>query len=322
MTEHAPVMGPEVADALTLRDGGLYVDGTFGRGGYSRIWLARARCRVIAIDRDPDAIRAAQRISREFEGRLRPVEGRFGDIADLLDGLDAGPVDGVAFDLGVSSPQLDEAGRGFSFMRDGPLDMRMGREGLTAADIVNQWDADALADLFYRLGDERRSRPIARAIAKRRQERPFGRTVDLADCIARAAPQPGSRIHPATRAFQALRIAVNDEIGELRRGLAGAERALAEGGRLAVVSFHSLEDREVKRFLTRRAGAEPGGSRHRPEVRADRPPSFRLVKKGAIKPAAAEVAANPRARSARLRVAERLAGEPWPAGPDDLERAA
>ena len=313
MNAHQPVMGEEVADALDLREGGAYADCTFGRGGYSRIWLSRVRCRVFGIDRDPEAIAEARRMVAETDGDLTPVEGRFGDLAGLMEQHGVTALDGVAMDLGVSSPQLDEARRGFSFMRNGPLDMRMGGEGPTAADIVNGWDETRLADLFFHYGDERRSRRIARAIVQKRADAPFETTLQLADAVAAAAPQGGARIHPATRVFQALRIAVNDELGELQRGLHGAEQVLAAGGRLAVVSFHSLEDRIVKRFLAERSGAEPRGSRHRPEVEAARAPSFRLIKRGAIKPSDAETQANPRARSARLRVAERLAAPAWPA---------
>ncbi|WP_416899904.1 MAG: 16S rRNA (cytosine(1402)-N(4))-methyltransferase RsmH [Minwuia sp.] len=322
MSVHHPVMGGEVADALDLRAGGTYADCTFGRGGYTRIWLERAACSVYAIDRDPDAIAAARVLAETFGGRPIPVEGRFGDLADLLADAGAPALDGVAMDLGVSSPQLDEAHRGFSFMRSGPLDMRMGGDGLTAADIVNDWDEARLADLFFHYGDERRSRRIARAIVEARRAGPFENTLKLAETVAAAAPQGGAKIHPATRVFQALRIAVNDELGELRRGLHGAERALAPGGRLAVVSFHSLEDRIVKQFMAERSGAEPRGSRHRPETEAVRAPSFRLIKRGAIKPSKAETDTNPRARSARLRVAERLASEPWPEAPEAMGWAA
>lgn len=322
MSAHEPVMGAEVADALDLKDGGRFADCTYGRGGYTREWLRRARCHVFAIDRDPDAIADARALSDETGGAVTPVPGVFGDIADLLNALNAAPIDGVAMDLGVSSPQLDRAERGFSFLRDGPLDMRMGAEGPTAADIVNDWEAGRLADLFFHYGEERKSRQIARAIVRDRSDAPFETTVQLARTIERAAPAPGSRIHPATRVFQALRIAVNDELGELRRGLSGAERVLAAGGRLAVVSFHSLEDRMVKQFLLKRSGGEPRGSRHAPEAAPAQAPSFRLIKRGAIKPGDDEIRRNPRARSARLRVAERLDAPVWPADEAELEFAA
>ncbi|PJK29760.1 16S rRNA (cytosine(1402)-N(4))-methyltransferase RsmH [Minwuia thermotolerans] len=322
MSAHLPVMLDEVTAALRVRDGGRYVDCTFGLGGYTAHWLASADCRVYAIDRDPDAIAAAEVMAEAHGGRLTPLHGAFGDMETLLRDADAGAVDGVAMDLGVSSPQLDRAERGFSFLRDGPLDMRMSRSGETAADIVNTWEESRLADLFYHYGEERRSRPAARAVVRARDEAPIDTTGRLAEIIAAAIPAPGSRIHPATRVFQALRIAVNDELGELRRGLRGAERVLAEGGRLAVVSFHSLEDRLVKRFLTERSGAEPRGSRHRPEAADGREPSFRLLKRGAIKPGDAEIERNPRARSARLRVAERSAAAPWPPGAGTEDEAA
>jgi len=322
MSVHEPVMGAQVADALELKDGGWFADCTYGRGGYVREWLRRAKVRVYAIDRDPDAIRNAEQLSAETGGAVPPVPGVFGDIASLLAELSASPLDGVAMDLGVSSPQLDEAERGFSFMRDGPLDMRMGREGPTAADIINYWTAERLADLFFHYGDERRSRRIARAIVEERADSPFASTLQLADSVARAAPAPGARIHPATRVFQALRIAVNDELGELRRGLTGAEKVLGPGGRLAVVSFHSLEDRIVKQFMLKRSGSEPRGSRHQPEASAERDPSFRLVKRGAIKPDNDEIRRNPRARSARLRVAERLSAPAWPIDEAGMEFAA
>lgn len=322
MSAHAPVMGAEVADALDLKDGGWFADCTYGRGGYTREWLSRARCHIFAIDRDPDAIADAGALSKEAGGAVHPVQGVFGDIADLLSERGAPALDGVAMDLGVSSPQLDEADRGFSFMRDGPLDMRMGREGLTAADIVNTWTAERLADLFFHYGEERKSRPIARAIVADRTDAPFTTTLQLAGTIERANPSRGQKIHPATRVFQALRIAVNDELGELRRGLSGAEKVLAPGGRLAVVSFHSLEDRIVKQFLLKRSGSEPRASRHQPEQVAGAAPSFRLIKRGAIKPDQAEIQRNPRSRSARLRVAERLDAPSWPMDETGLEFAA
>lgn len=322
MSAHEPVMGAEVADALELKDGGWFADCTFGRGGYTREWLRRSRCHVFAIDRDPDAIASAEALALETDGAVHPVSGVFGDIADLLASQDAPPLNGVAMDLGVSSPQLDEADRGFSFMRDGPLDMRMGRDGPTAAEIVNNWAAERLADLFFHYGDERKSRPIARAIVNERAEAPFATTLQLAATVERANPARGAKIHPATRVFQALRIAVNDELGELRRGLTGAEQVLAPGGRLAVVSFHSLEDRIVKQFLLRRSGNEPRGSRHQPEKAETAEPSFRLIKRGAIKPSQAEIDRNPRARSARLRVAERIEAAAWPMDEAGLEFAA
>lgn len=323
MSGHLPVMGAEVADGLNLRDGRTYVDCTFGLGGYSRAWLEQSGCTVIAIDRDASAIAAAEAVSAAFGGRFRILEGRFGDLVDLLDGAGIGAVAGVAMDLGVSSPQLDRAERGFSFRHDGPLDMRMGLSDLTAADIVNTWEATDLADLFFRYGEERRSRPIARAIVAARTDSEIRTTGRLAEIVARAVPGPAQqRIHPATRVFQALRIAVNDELGELRRGLLGAEQVLEPGGRLAVVSFHSLEDRMVKRFLTARTGSAARGSRHRPEAGEGRAASFTAISRGALLPTDAEVEANPRARSARLRVAERTSAPAWPADEGFGELAA
>lgn len=306
---HDPVLIDEVIGALQPRDGGRYVDGTFGAGGYTRAILDAADCRVWAIDRDPDAIANAAALVEEYAGRLTVIEGRFGDMADLLPRHGVDRVDGIALDLGVSSMQLDDGARGFSFRFDGPLDMRQGRQGRSAADIVNDADESVLADIIYQYGEERQARRIARAIVGARAEAPITRTAELAD-IVRATYRGGkaSKTDPATRTFQAIRIEVNDELGELQRGLDGAEILLAPGGRLAVVSFHSLEDRMVKEFLRERSGSQPAGSRHlpAPDTQVGTPP-FRLVKRGAIKPSKAEEKRNPRSRSARLRVAERTA---------------
>jgi len=307
-----------VVAALAPRDDGQYVDGTFGAGGTSAAILAAARCRVIGIDRDPDAIRAGQALAAAHGDRLTLVPGRFGDLAALVAGLAPDGLDGIALDLGVSSMQLDQPARGFSFQTDGPLDMRMGPTGPSAADVVNGESEQRLADILFRLGGERRSRRIARAIVEARAKAPITRTLELAALIE--AVVPGGRIHPATRSFQALRIHVNDELAELARGLAAAERLLRPAGRLCVISFHSLEDRLVKTFLKRRAGAEGGPSRHRPPRSGEREPSFDLVRRRALKPTAAEIAANPRARSARLRAAIRRAAPAWPA--DDILAAA
>lgn len=323
MNAHLPVMAGAVADGLDLRDGLTYVDCTFGLGGYSRTWLERCACTVIAIDRDASAVAAAARVSADYPDRFSIIEGRFGDLASLLADRGVTAVAGVAMDLGVSSPQLDRAERGFSFRFDGPLDMRMGLSDLTAADIVNEWEPGPMADLFYRYGEERRSRAIARAIVAARAEAEIRTTGRLAEIVARAAPgKPPQRIHPATRVFQALRIAVNDELGELRRGLVGAEQVLQPGGRLAVVSFHSLEDRMVKRFLAARTGTAARGSRHRPESGTPLAPSFETVSRGADVPDETETDANPRARSARLRVARRTAAAAWPADEGFGELAA
>jgi 16S rRNA (cytosine1402-N4)-methyltransferase len=305
---HRPVMLAEVMAVLSPRSGEAFVDATFGAGGYSRGLLERADCRVIAIDRDPDAVARARAMAEAFPGRLFVLSGRFADMVDLLAGLGIRSVDGVVLDLGVSSAQLDQAERGFSFRRDGPLDMRMERAGVSAAEVVNTSDEATIARIISSYGEERYARRIARSIVEARSIRPIERTRTLADIVDRAVPRRRARgeaeIHPATRTFQALRIHVNDEIGELKRGLAAAERLLAPGGRLAVVSFHSLEDREVKRFLNVRSGRVAGSSRHRP-ARDVPVPSFRLLHRKALRPAADELGANPRARSARLRAAER-----------------
>jgi 16S rRNA (cytosine1402-N4)-methyltransferase len=281
------------------------VDGTFGAGGYSRA-LLDAGASVIAFDRDPSARRFAEGLPAE---RFRLVEGRFSEL-DAETG--AAAVDGVVFDIGVSSMQLDEAERGFSFMRDGPLDMRMAADGPTAADLVNDTETAELARILFVYGEERESRRIARAIARRREEQPFTRTLELAEFIEKTlGGRRGAKVHPATRSFQAIRIAVNEELSELEAGLAAAERALKSGGRLCVVTFHSLEDRIVKTFLGVRAGKTPGGSRHAPPVETAAAPSFQLLFNGAQTPSAAELAANPRARSAKLRAAVRTDAPAW-----------
>jgi 16S rRNA (cytosine1402-N4)-methyltransferase len=302
---HAPVLLNEVVDALQPRAGQTLVDGTFGAGGYSRALLATGAS-VIAFDRDPTARRFAEGLPAD---RFRLVERRFSEL-DAETG--EGAVDGVVFDIGVSSMQLDEAERGFSFMRDGPLDMRMAADGPTAADLVNEAEPEEIARILYVYGEERESRRIARAIARRREERPFTRTLELAEFIEKAlGGRRGAKVHPATRSFQAIRIAVNEELSELEAGLAAAERALKTDGRLCVVTFHSLEDRIVKTFLAVRAGKTPAGSRHAPPVEAAAAPSFQLLFNGAQAPSAAELAANPRARSAKLRAAVRTDAPVW-----------
>ncbi len=304
---HVPVLAREVVDALRPRDGGRYVDGTFGAGGYSSAVLDRAQCQVIALDRDPDAIAAGQVLAERYAPRLRLIEGRFGDMAELLSAEGVDEVDGVALDLGVSSMQFDQADRGFSFRASGPLDMRMERSGPSAADLVNEADEAELADIIWRYGEERKSRRVARAIVEARRQKPIETTGELAEIVRRAVgPQGRDESDPATRTFQALRIAVNDELGELERGLAAAEQVLAPGGRLAVVSFHSLEDRAVKEFVRARAGRTPGPSRHAPPRAEDRAATLGDLTRKPVLPSAAEVAENPRARSARLRVAEKL----------------
>ncbi|MGB3900041.1 MAG: 16S rRNA (cytosine(1402)-N(4))-methyltransferase RsmH [Mesorhizobium sp.] len=303
---HIPVLLGEVLDALALKKGDRIIDGTFGAGGYSRAIL-EAGAEVIAIDRDPDAIAAGRALEAESNGRLRLVQAPFSTLDQHGE-----QVDGVVLDIGVSSMQLDEAGRGFSFRADGPLDMRMAQAGLGAADVVNGFKAGDLARIFGFLGEERHAGRIARMIEARRQKRPFERTLDLADAIeTHIGRKPGDKIHPATRVFQALRIYVNDELGELARALFAAERALKPGGRLVVVTFHSLEDRIVKRFIADRADAA-SGSRYLPQVQA-RPATF--LKGGSAIPGADETARNPRARSARLRAAIRTEA---PARGDDF----
>jgi 16S rRNA (cytosine1402-N4)-methyltransferase len=302
---HRPVLLAEVIEALSPRDGAVYVDGTFGAGGYSRALLEAARCTVFAIDRDPDAVKGAAPLLDRYAGRLHIVQGRFGDMFALLSARGVPAVQGVALDLGVSSMQLDRAERGFSFRFEGPLDMRMERAGRSAAELVNELAERPLADLIFTFGEEKKARRIAKAIVAARALAPIGTTQHLAEIVRRAIGPAHDRIDPATRTFQALRIAVNDELAEIDRGLAAAERLLAPGGRLAVVSFHSLEDRQVKQFLRARAGRNPKASRHLPAQGGEAKPTLRLIAPGGIAPGAEEIKANPRARSARLRVAER-----------------
>ncbi|MBM3646775.1 MAG: 16S rRNA (cytosine(1402)-N(4))-methyltransferase RsmH [Alphaproteobacteria bacterium] len=306
---HVPVMVREVVEALQPRDGGRYLDGTFGAGGYTTAMLDRADCRVFAVDRDPDAIATGRALAERYAPRLRLIEGRFGDMAELLAAEGVEDVDGVALDLGVSSMQLDQADRGFSFRASGPLDMRMEKVGLSASDLVNDAEEAQLADIIWRYGEERRSRRVARAIVEARRTKRIETTGELAETVRRAVgPQGRDESDPATRTFQALRIAVNDELGELERGLAAAEQVLAPGGRLAVVSFHSLEDRTVKAFVRARAGRTPRPSRHSPQSGEAAPVALHDLTRKPVLPSAAEIAANPRARSARLRVAEKLGG--------------
>ena len=310
---HIPVLRDAVVRALAPKAGGRYVDGTFGAGGYAEALLDAADCQVWGIDRDPEALAAGRAMEARYPGRLTFIAGKFGDMERLLDASGVREVDGVTLDLGVSSMQLDRAERGFSFRTDGPLDMRMERQGATAADMVNHLTEAELADIIHEFGEERFARRIARAIVR---ERPITRTADLARIVRGAIPHKGDGIDPATRTFQALRIAVNDELGELARGLGAAERLLAPGGRLAVVTFHSLEDRPVKSFLVNRAGKAPAGSRHLPQTGSTKAPSFRLLTNKPLTPEALEIRSNPRARSAKLRAAERTAAPAWPADPE------
>ncbi|HYL32542.1 MAG TPA: 16S rRNA (cytosine(1402)-N(4))-methyltransferase RsmH [Stellaceae bacterium] len=306
---HVPVLLAEVVAALMPRNGALYLDGTFGAGGYSRALLDAASCRVIAFDRDPAAIKTGGDLSVGYRERLTLIEGRFSEMESLLKPLGVDAVSGVVFDLGVSSMQIDDAYRGFSFRADGPLDMRMSQHGESAADLVNRLSEPELIQIIRDFGEERFARRVARAILAARKTAPITRTGELAALVRRSVPAWGT-IDPATRTFQALRIAVNDELGELDRGLIAAERLLAPGGRLAVISFHSLEDRRVKSFLRVRSGHAPRGTRHLPAAR-EREPSFRLLTSKPVTPSTGELALNPRARSARLRAAERTAAPAW-----------
>jgi 16S rRNA (cytosine1402-N4)-methyltransferase len=308
MTGHLPVMLAEVLATLAPRDDARLLDCTFGGGGYAAAILdAAPRCTLYAMDRDPDAIARGATLVARYAPRLQLIEGRFGDMLDLLAARGVAALDGVVMDLGVSSFQLDQAERGFSFRADGPLDMRMEKAGPSAADLVNTLPEVELADILYRLGEERFSRRIARAIVARRAEQPFTTTGDLAALVRSKVPRDPSGIDGATRSFQALRLAVNDELGEVERGLAAAASLLAPGGRLVVVAFHSLEDRIAKRFMAEASGRGTGASRHDPGALAQRAaPRFRLLTPRALRPSEAETRDNPRARSARLRALERL----------------
>jgi 16S rRNA (cytosine1402-N4)-methyltransferase len=301
---HVPVLVEAVLAALAPRDDAVYVDATFGAGGYSEALLGAARCRVFGIDRDPDAVARGAALAKKYGGRLTLIAGPFGDMERLLDPFATGPVAGIAFDLGVSSMQIDQAGRGFSFRQDGPLDMRMSQAGETAAELIARLSERELSELIRALGEERFAGRIARAIAAAQRRHPLATTGELAETIRAVIPKREPGLDPATRTFQALRIAVNDELGELDRGLAAAERLLVPGGRLAVVSFHSLEDGRVKSFLRRRSETARG-SRHLPPRPGGPAPTFTLLSRRPIRPTDAEIARNPRARSARLRAAER-----------------
>ena len=324
---HTPVMLAEVLTALAPQPGDLIIDGTFGAGGYSTAILeTEPTCRVLAFDRDPTAIANAVPITQRFPNRLNVVNWPFGDMSRIVR-IECTPhgqpevegplVDGVVFDIGVSSMQLDQAARGFSFQTEGPLDMRMSQSGdhagPSAAELVNTLGPDELADILFNYGDERRSRAIARAILKQREIAPFVTTTDLVTVVGRVlGPAKIDGRSPATRTFQALRIAVNDELGELARGLTAAENLLKPGGRLVVVAFHSSEDRIVKQFMANRTGRVPQGSRHMPPTQAGRDTSFEFVNHRALGPGEAETDVNPRARSAKLRSAVRTTAAAWP----------
>ena len=311
LARHVPVLIEEALGFLAPVAGGLFVDGTFGAGGYTSAILVTGAS-VIAIDRDPHAIAAGASLQGSANGRLTLVEGRFSDLDAIARAHGHERVDGVVLDVGVSSMQLDTAERGFSFRADGPLDMRMGDEGPTAADVINGMERGDLARVIAILGEEKKARLVAAAIDRARSGGPIVTTAELAEIVAKAIGRGGAdKIHPATRTFQALRIFVNRELDELAEALAASERILGVGGRLVVVSFHSLEDRIVKRFLANRSADRPTGSRHAPEA-VVAPPTFELLTHGAIEPGESEIRRNPRARSARLRAARRTAAAPRP----------
>src|SRR5476649_959090 len=310
---HIPVLGPRAVEFLNVHDGGVYIDATFGAGGYTRAILAAADCKVIGIDRDQSAIALGADLVQAANGRLTLIEDQFSNLDQVARDAGFAAVDGVVLDLGVSSMQLDTAERGFSFRLDGPLDMRMGGEGASAADVVNAAGERDLANIIFILGEERHSRAVARTIVKARAQAPIRTTAALADIVGFVVRSRPGDIHPATRTFQALRIFVNDELGELVGALSAAERILKPQGRLVVVSFHSLEDRIVKTFIAGRSETR-AGSRHAPELK--RPaPTFSVLTKRPVVADADEVAHNPRARSAKLRAAERSEA---PARADDV----
>jgi 16S rRNA (cytosine1402-N4)-methyltransferase len=309
---HVPVLGREAVEMLAPHDGGRYVDATFGAGGYSRALLAAADTKVIGVDRDRTAIAGGFDLVDRSNGRLTLVEDQFSNLAEVCAAQGIEAVDGVVMDVGVSSMQLDQAERGFSFRLDGPLDMRMGHDGPTAADVVARASEADLAKIIYIFGEERHSRAVARAIVAARKEAPILTTRALAEIVGKVVWAKPGEIHPATRTFQGLRIFVNAELDELHLALAAAERVLKPGGRLVVVSFHSLEDRIVKNFLTER-GKTGGGSRHLPEL-AQAQPSFNILTRRPVTAGDDEVHHNPRARSAKLRAAERTAAPAHEAG--------
>jgi 16S rRNA (cytosine1402-N4)-methyltransferase len=316
---HIPVLLEEVASALCVKEGGVYLDGTFGAGGYAGAILARG-AQVIALDRDPQAIADGQALVAASGGRLRLVAARFGELAAIARGLGVERLDGIVLDIGVSSMQIDEASRGFSLRHDAPLDMRMESNGRTAADILAEDDEETIANILFHYGEERASRRIARAIVADRPTAPYVTTLQLAEMIARVAPaKPGELTHPATRSFQALRIAVNDELGELARGLFGAEAMLAAQGRLVVVTFHSLEDRIVKQFFARRSGRGQAASRLLPGEPAPAVPTFIVSAGQPIGPGERERLENPRSRSAKLRFGVRTDAPARGADADILE---
>lgn len=315
--DHYPVMLEEVLDALSPKAGKIYVDGTFGAGGYSKAILQNDVSMLWAIDRDPSVTKTAKSMQKAFPENFQLLLGCFSDMEALLKKSGQKYVDGIVLDIGVSSMQLNQAERGFSFLKDGPLDMRMGGDGITAADVVNDTEENELADIIYKYGEERASRRIARAIVNSRLEKKFDRTLELSDVVEKAVGGPkylkGKRqIHGATRTFQALRIYVNDELGELIKGLEAAEKMLAPGGRLCVVTFHSLEDRIVKEFFKMRSGDVSHGSRHMPMQERDlQDPTFELLFRGGKKASKKEIEINVRSRSAKLRAGIRTSAPAW-----------
>lgn len=301
---HKPVMIEEVLETLGPRDQETYIDATFGAGGYSRAIMEKANCFVVALDRDPEASLRAQSLKNQYPERFSFFEGRFGEMETLIPEIG---YDGIVFDVGVSSPQLDEANRGFSFRMEGPLDMRMEKRGLSASDVVNSFEEKEIARIIWVYGEERRSRAIAHAIVEKRKAQPFETTTQLADLVRSIVGVERPGFDPATRTFQALRLYVNDELRELERGLEASERLLKGGGRIVVVCFHSLEDRVVKNFLKKRSEGQSNPSRYLPE-KPYSAPTFTLKSRKALMPGEAEIKHNPRARSARLRWAIRLGG--------------
>ena len=316
LARHTPVLGPRAIELLNVRAGGVYIDGTFGAAGYTRLILAAASCTVIGIDRDQHAIALGADLVQSAHGRLTLVQGRFSELENTARSFGYDRVDGVVLDLGVSSMQLDDAARGFSFRRDGPLDMRMGGEGPSAAEVIAYASEHDLAKIIGTLGEERRARAVARAIVAARAQAPIRSTRALAEIIERVVHGRPGMIHPATRTFQALRMFVNEELAELADGLAAAEAVLRAGGRLVVVAFHSLEDHLIKQFLKQRSSG-PAVSRHAAQI-AHAAPIFRLLTKRPIVPDAAEISVNPRARSAKLRAAERTDAPAVAARPSKL----
>ncbi len=296
---HYPVMLPEVIEALKPQDNEIYVDGTFGVGGYTKAILDSANCIVYAIDRDPSAIKIAEEMALEYPDRLFPIHGEFSNIENLIEDK----IDGFVIDIGVSSPQLDNRERGFSFQGDGPLDMRMDNsKGLTAADIINDYEEEEIANIIFKNGDERASRRIAGAIVRARLEKPFETTKELTTVIHKVIPRHHSqKTDPATKTFQALRIEVNDELGELDKALEASQNILKADGRFVVVAFHSLEDSRVKKFFKKCSGDVANSSRHMPELQAPKPASFKVTKRKGFTASEDEIKENPRSRSARLR---------------------